>query len=185
VSGWEKYVEQAADEIQRVVCGTVARTLTGEREYCVDAARAVLAAVGPLIEEDTRERMVTAAAASLERDSGADVRDQPIVELSRWVDNSPAYEGVSAEAVNWRRITKLVEEAGEVVEAFGGTLAENPRKGRTHTLADVEHELLDVALSALGALAHLRGNADQCGVMASLEAHAESRAARAGLRAVS
>lgn len=103
----------------------------------------------------------------------------------RWAHEHPAYDGVSPEAVNWRRITKLVEEAGEVIEAFGGTLAENPRKGRTHTAADVEHELLDVALSALGALAHLRGNADDCGVMASLAEHIESRAARAGLRAVS
>lgn len=35
--------EQIADTIQRVVCGTVAREIRDEREYCNDAADAVLA----------------------------------------------------------------------------------------------------------------------------------------------
>lgn len=104
-----------------------------------------------------------------------------LVALSRWIDESPAYEGVSTEAVDWRRITKLVEEAGEVIEAYAGWLGENPRKGKTHTLADVEHELLDVAVSALGAIVHLRGNAPDCEVMGDLVRHIESRAERAGL----
>lgn len=115
----------------------------------------------------------------------ADPRDAAIVALSRWVDGSPSYVGVSPEAISWRRITKLVEEAGEVINAFGGSLGENPRKGQTHTLADVEHELLDVALSALGALAHLRGNSHSAGLMSALEAHAVSRAERAGLQVAS
>ena len=50
------------------------------------------------------------------------------------------------------RIMKLTEEAGEVTAAVIGAIGQNPRKGRSHTWADVEAELCDVVLTALVAL---------------------------------
>lgn len=58
------------------------------------------------------------------------------------------------EAWLWRRITKVDEEVGEVQAALRGFLGENPRKGQTHTWQDVNDELMDVAIAALGAWCH-------------------------------
>ena len=77
--------------------------------------------------------------------------------LSQWIDASyPAT--MPAELVARRRIRKLAEEVGEAGAAFGGAVGENPRKGVTHTFADMQAELLDVVVTALGALEHLTGN---------------------------
>jgi hypothetical protein len=81
-----------------------------------------------------------------------------ITAISAWIDYSPGYVGLDPEAHNWRRIQKCAQEVGEAFEAYCGTLGENPRKGVTHTTADVEAELFDVALSALGAVEHLNRN---------------------------
>src|SRR5690625_6393342 len=62
------------------------------------------------------------------------------------------------QGATWARLAKITEEAGEVVTAHIGATGQNPRKGVTHTRADVEEELLDVALTALAALEHLRGH---------------------------
>lgn len=64
------------------------------------------------------------------------------------------------EAWAWRRVMKVAEEVGEVNEAMLGWLGENPRKGLTHTQEDVQKELLDVALAALAAIAHLDSDID-------------------------
>lgn len=103
--------------------------------------------------------------------------------LSQHIDESPSYKGISREAVDWRRTTKMVEEVGEAIAAYAGTLGENPRKGVTHTPADVEHELLDVAVSALGALMHRNENNPDFDVMGALDSHIRSRAGRLGLNA--
>jgi NTP pyrophosphatase (non-canonical NTP hydrolase) len=80
-----------------------------------------------------------------------------IVRISQMIDDTyPA--DLDDEAHRWRRCMKVVEEAGEVTEALLGMVGENPRKGQTHDLNDVRLELLDVALAALGAVAHLDGN---------------------------
>ncbi|MFB7335985.1 hypothetical protein FNH09_15180 [Streptomyces adustus] len=50
------------------------------------------------------------------------------------------------------RILKLSEEVGEVAQAVIGATGQNPRKGVTHTWADVEAELCDVVITALVAL---------------------------------
>ena len=93
--------------------------------------------------------------------------------------NSTYPANIDAEAALWRRCAKVSEEAGEVTEALLGMLGENPRKGYTHTESDVIHELLDVALAALGACAHIRPDMDTA---AALACHATTRLAR--LRAV-
>jgi len=53
------------------------------------------------------------------------------------------------------RLLKVTEEAGEVAAAWIGATGQNPRKGVTHTYADVAAELADVAFTALVAIASL------------------------------
>ena len=76
-----------------------------------------------------------------------------LVALSQWIDAGNAFR--DAEAVTWGRLAKLTEESGEVIAAFIGATGQNPRKGITHSIADVGAELLDVAVTALGAYEHL------------------------------
>lgn len=60
---WEKYVEQAVDAVAaRYPIRSV------PRELVADDIRVALAAVGPLIAEDTRERIVAAAGRIVERE---------------------------------------------------------------------------------------------------------------------
>lgn len=102
-----------------------------------------------------------------------------IAELSRWIDEGN--RGRDPEAATWARLAKITEEAGEVVAAQIGATGQNPRKGVTHTGADVEDELLDVALTALAALEHLRGHDERS--LELLAAKLEATLRRAGLRA--
>ena len=53
------------------------------------------------------------------------------------------------------RILKVTEEAGEAAGAWIGVVGQNPRKGVTHTHADVAAELADVAMTALVAIESL------------------------------
>lgn len=53
------------------------------------------------------------------------------------------------------RVLKVAEELGEAVAAWIGATGQNPRKGRTHTTADVAGELADVAFTALVAIASI------------------------------
>jgi len=80
------------------------------------------------------------------------------------------------ETHRWRRVAKVNEEAGEVIEALLGSVSENPRKGASHTLQDVYKELLDVAFCALAACAHLNHNHGD--VIGDLAQHAASTHAR-------
>ncbi|EWS79853.1 hypothetical protein BF93_09250 [Brachybacterium phenoliresistens] len=86
----------------------------------------------------------------------SDPTSRGIAELSAWIDRGSAHR--DPEAVTWARLAKITEEAGEVVAAYIGATGQNPRKGVTHAHADVEAELLDVAITALAALEHLRGH---------------------------
>lgn len=101
-----------------------------------------------------------------------------IGDLSRWIDEGN--RGRDSEAATWARLAKITEEAGEVVAAHIGATGQNPRKGVTHTPADVEEELLDVALTALAALEHLRGHDERS--LSLLGEKLELTLARAGLR---
>jgi len=80
-----------------------------------------------------------------------------IARFSRWIDGSYP-PTMDAELVLRRRIDKLMEEVGEVGQALGGMVGENPRKGVTHTREQVMGELLDVAFTALGAWEHMDEN---------------------------
>lgn len=101
-----------------------------------------------------------------------------IVALSRWIDEGqPATR--DSEAVTWGRLAKITEEAGEVIAAFIGATGQNPRKGVTHTVADVGSELLDVAITALAAYEHLTDH--QGLALARLDDKIRSVARRAGV----
>ena len=73
--------------------------------------------------------------------------------LSEWIDAGNAHR--DPEAVTWGRISKIGEEFGEAIQAYIGATGQNPRKGTTCSLAEVCEELLDVAVTALGAYEHL------------------------------
>ena len=102
---------------------------------------------------------------------------EQLVALSRWIDAPNAHRDAEAQA--WARLAKVGEEHGEVVAAYIGAIGQNPRKGVTHTLADVTDELLDVALTALAAVEHLRGHDGRA--LELLEAKLEAVARRAGV----
>lgn len=79
--------------------------------------------------------------------------------LSTWLDEHISGDDPSSTvALDWARIGKIGEEFGEVIEALIGWTGQNPRKGVTHVQHDVTRELLDVAVTALGAVEHLTGN---------------------------
>lgn len=78
-----------------------------------------------------------------------------ITALSRWIDESPANAKRDPESLTWGRLAKVAEETGEAIAAYIGFTNQNPRKGTTHSMADVKKELLDVALTALCAYEHL------------------------------
>ncbi|MFG2959647.1 hypothetical protein ACGF5O_38730 [Streptomyces sp. NPDC048291] len=50
------------------------------------------------------------------------------------------------------RLMKVAEEAGEASAAYIGMTGQNPRKGISHTTADVANELCDVIIAATVAL---------------------------------
>src|SRR5688572_28926565 len=102
-----------------------------------------------------------------------------LARTSRWLDEHPPNTARDPEAATWGRLAKVSEESGEVIAAFIGATGQNPRKGVTHTRADVEEELLDVALTALAAYEHLTNNESRSAD--ALLAHVEARMRRVGL----
>ncbi|MQY13388.1 hypothetical protein SRB5_35360 [Streptomyces sp. RB5] len=82
-----------------------------------------------------------------------------VARLVDWLDAHCS--DLSPEAARLLRILKITEEAGEVAEAVHGALGSNPRKGDSHTWADVERELCDVILTAMVALRSLTPDAGQ------------------------
>lgn len=93
---------------------------------------------------------------------------QALLDLSLWLD---AYnDGKPLATQHWERVGKVGEEHGEVIGAMIGWGGQNPRKGRTHDDEHVKEELLDVAITALGAIIHLEGNDSDFDVIERLEA---------------
>lgn len=100
-----------------------------------------------------------------------------LVELVDWIDRHNNRR--DPEAISWGWIAKVSEEHGEAVQAMVGWTGQNPRKGFTHSRDDVTEELLDVAVAALGAVEHLRGDGR---ALAELEDKILRVHLRAGLR---
>lgn len=87
-------------------------------------------------------------------DSTAESLDA-LIALSKWIDEANSHR--DPETVTIHRLFKLTEEAGEVATAAIGAFGANPRKGVTNGFDEVLDELLDVAITALGAYEHLQG----------------------------
>lgn len=100
-----------------------------------------------------------------------------LVALSEWIDAGNTHR--DEEAVTWGRLAKIAEENGEVIEAFIGATGQNPRKGVIGTMDDVLAELLDVAVTALGAYEHLDGHRGRA--LAALDTKIVAVAMRAGV----
>lgn len=79
-----------------------------------------------------------------------------LVSLSKWVDEYNAWR--NREAALWGRVAKVCEESGEAMQAMIGLTGQNPRKGSHVTRLQLREELLDVAVTALGAVEHLDGH---------------------------
>jgi NTP pyrophosphatase (non-canonical NTP hydrolase) len=77
-----------------------------------------------------------------------------IRELVAWLDDQ---NGRSPQEITLR-LLKISEEAGEVAQAWIGVQGQNPRKGVTHSRADVADELCDVIVTAAVALASIAGD---------------------------
>lgn len=77
-------------------------------------------------------------------------------QFSLWL-NGTYPPNLDTEALHWRRVRKVSEEAGEVEEALGAWFHENPRKP-AGTVEDVIKELADCIGAALGAIEHLTGH---------------------------
>jgi NTP pyrophosphatase (non-canonical NTP hydrolase) len=79
------------------------------------------------------------------------------------------------------RVLKLVEEAGEAASAYIGMTGQNPRKGVTHTRADLLAELIDVAITALCAVQHF--TKDETETRAAVAVKLDRLLSRVGLSA--
>lgn len=79
-------------------------------------------------------------------------------------------------ALDWARVTKVCEEAGEVWAALSKYTGENPRKGKCGSLDDLLGELGDTASAAICAIQHLTKDTGQTwGVVSAALAKARSR----------
>lgn len=85
-----------------------------------------------------------------------DTMDRDLAAIHRWSSTAPANAARDPEALIWGILAKMVEEAGEVMAAYVGVTGYNPRKGICDTMDHVAVELLDVALTALVAHAHIK-----------------------------
>lgn len=103
-----------------------------------------------------------------------DLFDQ-VTEITGWLDaanpRSPHQDAM--------RVLKLTEEAGEAAAAYLGMTGQNPRKGVTHTRADLLTELADVALAALVAIATFTPDTEAARAVMTSRTHAVHT--RAGL----
>lgn len=100
-----------------------------------------------------------------------------LVAISQWVDAWPANAARDPEALNWVRVAKVANEAGEAVQALDEAGGGNPRKPYG-TMGAVNKELLDTALAALAAYEHLNGHTGFS--VAALFSHIEGVYSRAG-----
>jgi hypothetical protein len=89
-----------------------------------------------------------------------------IAAINRWLDQANASATYDDDAT---RVMKVSEEIGEFIEAlmlangraaaaYIGLTGQNPRKGQTHTIDDVNRELADITVTALCAIQHFTGN---------------------------
>lgn len=85
--------------------------------------------------------------------------------LIEWMDDdldgnvSPIYFEQPL-AQDWARVAKVVEEAGEAVDALIGVTGQNPRKGEYGSQSELLDELADVVLTGMYAIQHFTKDRD-------------------------
>jgi NTP pyrophosphatase (non-canonical NTP hydrolase) len=91
-----------------------------------------------------------------------------IAAITQWIDAANS-EISGDDAMRVLKISEEITEAyemlaaiaaanGRAAAAFIGMTGQNPRKGVTHSLGDLNMELADVAITALCAISHFTGN---------------------------
>lgn len=80
-----------------------------------------------------------------------------IEELRKMLD---AHHATAGQDVLPQRLLKIIEEVGELSQAYQGFIGANPRKGVTHTQEDVVKEVCDVIIAAAVTLATLSSDPD-------------------------
>lgn len=79
--------------------------------------------------------------------------------IARLTARLDAHSTLPADQRRILQMLKIQEEAGEVAEAVIGATGQNPRKGQSHTWADVEAEVCDVIITSMVALQRLNPDA--------------------------
>lgn len=100
---------------------------------------------------------------------------QVIAHQKAWLDSHPETDPALAVPL---RVLKVAEEAGEAAAALIGVTGQNPRKGRSHTEADLAAELCDVITAAAVALASVVADPER--VLAEHVARVYARSVEAG-----
>lgn len=80
-----------------------------------------------------------------------------IEDLRKMLD---AHHATAGQDVLPQRLLKIVEETGELSQAYQGLIGANPRKGVTHTEEDVVTEVCDVIIAGAVTLATLSSDPD-------------------------
>jgi NTP pyrophosphatase (non-canonical NTP hydrolase) len=76
--------------------------------------------------------------------------------IDAWIDESTSETFRENETLAlFGRVTKVMEECGEVMQALIGATGQNPRKGFSHSTGDVIKELADVIVTAYCAIQHI------------------------------
>lgn len=81
-----------------------------------------------------------------------------MAQQTAWLDGHPQTDPALALPL---RVLKVAEEAGEAAAALIGVQGQNPRKGTSHTTADLAAELCDVIMAASVALATVVPDAEE------------------------
>jgi hypothetical protein len=163
ISNWTAVSDQAAahpDGMFTDVHGSTLKVMA-KAGMCYKASdgKYYLLGRGPGVGEETAETEHTTAeeaATDLASRKAAARLFEHTRNVTCWLDNE---NGRSDDEVTLR-VRKVGEEFGEVAQASIGVLAQNPRKGRSHTPADVSNALCDVALAALIALESVTDDAE-------------------------
>jgi NTP pyrophosphatase (non-canonical NTP hydrolase) len=102
--------------------------------------------------------------------------------IDQWIDDGTAETFKSNVTLAlFGRVTKIGEEFGEVMQALIGATGQNPRKGFSHSIDDVNDELADVVITALCAMQHITKDSDE--TLAIISAKLDYLMRRAGLTA--
>lgn len=105
-----------------------------------------------------------------------------LADISAAVTGSyPAEVQAVPELVMRRRVNKIGNEYGEMLDAIEGWTGENPRKGVYATKDDVVKELLDCASASLCAVEHLTGDQGQALLMLARQVGMQTDRLRAAL----